>query len=72
MSGKLLKEKLASGKRVYGTMIAHSVTASIVDVFPSEGIDYVIVTPEHTALDLADFLPLRYALAAKGIACLAR
>lgn len=30
------------------------------------------MTAEHNALDLAEFLPLRYALAAHGIACLAR
>lgn len=72
MSGKILKQKLANGERVFGTMIAHSVVPSIVDSFPDEGIDYVIVTPEHTALDLAEFLPVRYALAGKGIACLAR
>ena len=35
-------------------------------------LDFVIVTPEHTAYDLASFLPLRHALEAQGIACLAR
>ena len=35
-------------------------------------LDFVIVTAEHNALDIADFLPMRYALNAKGIACLAR
>lgn len=72
MSGKLLKEKLKAGEKVYGTMLAISTSPSVVDSFPDEGMDYVIVTPEHTALDLAEFLPIRYALKEKGIACLAR
>ncbi len=42
------------------------------DFIPPNSLDFVIVTAEHNALDIADFLPLRYALAAKGIACLAR
>ena len=54
------------------TLVAISTTPSVVDSFPDEGLDYVIVTPEHTALDLAEFLPIRYALKEKGIACLAR
>lgn len=72
MSGKLLKEKLANGDTVYGTLIQHSVVPATVDILPDGALDFVIVTSEHTALDLAEFLPLRYALAAKGIACLAR
>lgn len=72
MSGKILKEKLAAGKAVYGTLIAHLTDPAIVDVLPEGALDFVIVTPEHTAYDLAEFLPLRYALAGKGIACLAR
>lgn len=44
----------------------------MVDFLPEGALDFVIVTPEHTALDLAEFLPIRYALASKGIACLAR
>lgn len=72
MSGKLLKEKLAAGKAVHGTLIAHLTDPAIVDILPEDTLDFVIVTPEHTAYDLAEFLPLRYALAAKGIACLAR
>jgi 2-keto-3-deoxy-L-rhamnonate aldolase RhmA len=72
MSAKILKDKLTKGHTVYGTLIQHTVTASIVDFLPEGALDFVIVTAEHNALDLADFLPLRYALAAKGIACLAR
>jgi 2-keto-3-deoxy-L-rhamnonate aldolase RhmA len=72
MSAKNLKEKLIKGERVYGTLIQHTVTPSIVDFIPESSLDFVIVTAEHNALDLAEFLPLRYALAAKGIACLAR
>lgn len=72
MSGKLLKEKLARGETVYGTMFQHSVIPAVVDIIPDDALDFVIVTPEHTALDLAEFLPVRYALAAKGIAVLAR
>ena len=72
MSGKILKEKLAAGKTVYGTLIAHLTDPAIVNVLPEGMLDFVIVTPEHTAYDIGDFLPLRHALAAKGIACLAR
>lgn len=70
--GKLLKDKLSRGETVYGTFIQHTVTPSIVDVIGDGLFDFVIVSAEHNALDLAEFLPLRYALAAKGIACLAR
>jgi len=48
------------------------VNPAIVDVVPEGALDFVIVSAEHNALELADFLPLRYALAAKGIAVLAR
>lgn len=72
MSGKILKEKLTKGDVVYGTFIQHSTTPSIVDILPEGLLDFVIVSAEHNALDLAEFLPLRYALKAKGIACLAR
>lgn len=70
--GKKLKEKMLNGETVYGTFIQHAVTASIVDFLPEGALDFVIVSAEHNALDLAEFLPLRYALAAKGITCLAR
>lgn len=70
--GKLLKEKLLRGDTVFGTFFQHSVNPAIVDVLPENALDFVIVSAEHNALDLAEFLPVRYALAAKGIACLAR
>ncbi|MFO0818665.1 MAG: aldolase/citrate lyase family protein [Pirellulales bacterium] len=70
--GKRLKEKLRLGEVVYGTLIQHAVVPAIVDFIPENSIDFVIVTAEHNSLDIADFMPLRYALAAKGIACLAR
>src|SRR4051812_18349309 len=70
--GVALKEKMLRGDAVYGTFIQHSVNPAIVDVIPEGMLDFVIVTAEHNALDLAEFLPVRYALAAKGIACLAR
>lgn len=60
------------GHTVYGTLIQHAVVPAIVDFIPDGSIDFVIVSAEHNALDIADFMPLRYALAAKGIACLAR
>ena len=72
MPGKTLKEKLVTGETVYGTFIQHAVTPAMVDFLPEGTLDFVIVTAEHNALDIADFLPLRHALAAKGIACLAR
>jgi 2-keto-3-deoxy-L-rhamnonate aldolase RhmA len=69
---RLLKDKLVQGKTVFGTLIQHAVVPAIVDFIPDNSLDFVIVTAEHNALEIADFLPLRYALAAKGIACLAR
>lgn len=60
------------GQMVFGTLIQHAVVPAIVDFIPDGSIDFVIVTAEHNALDIADFMPLRYALAAKGIATLAR
>lgn len=70
--GRILKDKLQQGDTVYGTLIQHAVTPSMVDLLPAGALDFVIVTAEHNALDIADFLSLRYALASKGIACLAR
>ncbi len=68
----ILKDKLLKGHTVYGTLIQHAVVPAIVDFIPENSVDFVIVSAEHNALDIADFMPLRYALAAKGIACLAR
>ena len=70
--GRLLKEKMLRGQTVYGTFFQYTVNPAIVDVLPDNALDFVIVSAEHNALDLAEFLPVRYALAAKGIACLAR
>ena len=70
--GKALKEKMQQGKTVYGTFFQYTVNPAIVDIIPDNSLDFVIVTAEHNALDLAEFLPVRCALAAKGIACLAR
>src|SRR4051812_22376285 len=72
MNGKALKEKLIKGETVYGTFFQHAINPAMVDFLPEGAIDFVIVTPEHNALDLADYLPIRYALASRGIACLAR
>jgi len=72
MSGKMLKEKLSNGETVYGTFFRDITNPAIVDVLPDEGLDFIIVTCEHNALDLADFQSLRYALNGKGIACLVR
>ncbi|MCI0681943.1 MAG: aldolase/citrate lyase family protein [Gemmataceae bacterium] len=70
--GKALKDKLVRGDTVFGTFISHAVNPAFVDLVPDNSLDFVIVSAEHTALDLAEFLPVRYALAAKGIATLAR
>ncbi len=70
--GGILKAKMLRGETVYGTLIQNAVTPALVDFLPENTLDFVIVSAEHNALDLAEFLPLRYALASKGIACLAR
>ncbi|MFO1008188.1 MAG: aldolase/citrate lyase family protein [Planctomycetaceae bacterium] len=69
---RVLKDKMRQGIPVYGTLIQHAVVPAVVDFIPDNSLDFVIVTAEHNSLDIADFMPLRYALAAKGIACLAR
>src|SRR5262245_54186953 len=68
----MLKEKMVRGERVFGTFFQHAVVPAIVDFLPENALDFVIVSAEHNALELAEFLPIRYALASKGIACLAR
>lgn len=72
MSGQALKEKLAAGKTVYGTMFANSLDPAIVNSIPDGMLDFVIVTAEHTAYDIGDFLAVREALKLKEITCLAR
>ncbi len=72
MNGIPLKKKLQSDAPVFGTVFNLVTTPSVVDVLPAKGLDFVIAMTEHTALNLSDFLPLRWALAGTGIACLAR
>jgi 2-keto-3-deoxy-L-rhamnonate aldolase RhmA len=72
MIAKVLKDKLIRGETVFGTFIQHAVTPALVDFLPENTLDFVIVSAEHNALDLAEFWPMKYALASKGIACLAR
>lgn len=70
--GRLLREKMQRGQAVFGTFLVHLTNPAWVDVLPDDVLDFVVCTAEHNALDLADFLPIRYALAARGIACLVR
>jgi 2-keto-3-deoxy-L-rhamnonate aldolase RhmA len=72
VDGKTLKSKLVRGETVFGTFFQHAIAPAIVDFLPEGALDFVIVSAEHNGLDLAEFLPIRYALASKGIACLAR
>src|SRR6188768_2521963 len=72
MNGRTLKDKLVRGETVFGTFFQHAIAPAIVDFLPEGALDFVIVSAEHNGLDLAEFLPIRYALASKGIACLAR
>lgn len=72
MDAKTLRQKLADGETVYGTLWQHAISPAVVDFIPPDSLDFVIVSAEHNALGIAEFLPLRHALQAKGIACLAR
>ena len=72
MSAKLLKQKLVQGETVYGTLIQNTISPALVDAIPAGTLDFAIVSDEHTAFDIGDFLAMRHAFAAKGIACLAR
>ena len=69
---RILKDKLMKGERVYGTLFQNAISAGLVDFLPPGVLDFAVISVEHNALDLADFMPMRYALASKGIACLAR
>jgi 2-keto-3-deoxy-L-rhamnonate aldolase RhmA len=72
MPAKSLKQKMLEGETVYGTFFTTAVTPSIVKSIPEGTLDFVVASAEHTALDLAEFLPLYHALQAKGIATLVR
>ena len=72
MNARTLKDKLIRGEKVFGTFFQHAIAPAIVDFLPDGALDFVIVSAEHNGLDLAEFLPIKYALASKGIACLAR
>jgi len=72
MSGKRLKEKLTAGEPVFGTFFQYTTNPAVVQILPTRGLDFVIVNTEHNHLDLADFLPLAWALRARDIACLVR
>lgn len=72
MNSITLKQKLIEGKRVFGTFFQHHVNPAMVDFLPEGALDFVMMTSEHTALDLAEFLPMYYALKSKGIPCLVR
>jgi len=67
-----VKQILAEGGTVFGIFMHYTTNPAVVEVLPEEGIDFVVCNLEHNALDAADFLPLQYALRARGIACLAR
>jgi len=72
MSSQCLKEKLAAGGTAVGTFLAYVTNPAVVDVFPDDGLDFVILNTEHTALNMSDFHGLQYAFRTKGIACLMR
>lgn len=67
-----IKQKLANGERVFGTFIVYAIHPAVVEILPDEGLDFVILNTEHNALHMADFVALRHALRAKGIAALLR
>src|SRR5690349_4828059 len=72
MTTNPLKTKLRNGGKVFGTFIQYTTNPAVVEILPETGLDFAIVSVEHNALDLADFLPLQWALKSRGIACLAR
>ena len=41
MSGKLLKEKLIKGDRVFGTFFQHAVSPGLVDFLPPGVLDFI-------------------------------
>jgi len=72
VNGRALKDKLVRGETVFGTFFQHGIAPALIDFLPENSLDFVIVSAEHNGLDLAEFLPIRYALMSKGIACLVR
>lgn len=72
MSGTRVKQILADGGTVFGIFMHYTTNPAVVEVFPDEGIDFVVCNLEHNAQEAAEFLGLQFALKAKGIACLAR
>ena len=72
MNEKTLKKKLAAGEAVHGTFFQWIHNPAIVEMMPEQCLDFVVVSVEHNALGLADFLGMQFALQTKGIACLAR
>lgn len=72
MHGRQIKETLKGGGRVLGTFFHHISNPTAAELLPTRGLDFVVVTTEHNALGLSDFLPLQIALRGRGIACLAR
>ena len=72
MYGKKLKQKLNGGGKVFGMFLHYITNPTIVERFPPEGLDFVIVNTEHNALDFQNFQAMQIALHEKGIACLMR
>jgi hypothetical protein len=50
---RLLKDKMMKGHTVFGMLVQHAVVPAIVDFIPDGLLDFVIVTAEHNALDIA-------------------
>ena len=50
MSGKILKDKLVKGERVYGTFFQHAVVPALVDFLPVGVLDFGAAVPAAAAL----------------------
>ncbi|MCZ7649088.1 MAG: aldolase/citrate lyase family protein [Planctomycetota bacterium] len=72
MSGSALKEKIKSGKPVFGTFIHYVTQPRLAELLPLDALDFVVLNTEHNAYGLSDFLPLSLALKGSGVACLVR
>ena len=68
MSGKQIKDKLAAGQTVFGTFLHYVTSPDVADVLSDQALDFVVLSTEHSARHMTDFVGLGRALSAKGIA----
>lgn len=72
MTGAQMREALADGRRVYGTMLALARNPRWAARFAEAGLDYIIIDTEHSPFGRGQVADMIAAIAAVGIAPLVR